>query len=381
MSAVMQESCALAWGAALLVAALAAAPTVPYAGRSSALWRDAVELVAVANSWIHGAGFVNPIMWTYYLDVTPPFPAFALRPPVPSLVFAVPLALGGSIETVKAFHAALSSLIADGVVLLARHGMRLPAAVACGLLIGLSRAWILVALMPMSDLLAIGVLALVLATAPGTTRSARGAVACALATLLGWATRPNILLLAGPIVLCAVWAQGLRASWQSRPLRIYVGAVLAGYALIHALTALTTGFAPYQGYGFMMEMVRDFSPQNYRKEYVGAAAYVWHHPRAVLAAIGRNAEGLARCLFALPRYSYVGWVALPGSVYCVLFPRGDAERAGRLRLAGLATCSSRRSCAASLSATERRAVRPPWPRHRARSPSSRLPPSSCRLGC
>ncbi len=162
---------------------------------------------------------------------------------------------------------------------------------------------------------------------------------------------------------------------------VHGAGVLAGYALIHALMLLTTGLAPYEGYGFMMEMLSDFSPRSYRKEYVGAATFVWRHLDAVLGLIGRNAEGLARCLFALPRYSYVGWVALPGSVYCVLFPRGDAERAGRLRLAGLATCSSRRSCAASLSATERRAVRPPWPRHRARSPSSRLPPSSCRLGC
>lgn len=337
MSAVVRESRGPAWGAALLVAVLAAVPTVPRAGLSEALWPDAVEFLAIANSWVHGAGFVDPIKWTYYLDVTAPFPAFALRPPVPPLLFALPLALGGSVAAVKAFHALLGSLVAGSVVLLARRTMRLPAAVACGLLIGLSPAWTHLALMPLSDLPAIGALLGVLATAPGTTRSARGALACVLATLLGWTTRPNLLLLVGAIVLCAVWAQGVRASWRSRPLRIYLGGVVAGYALIHWLTVLVTGFAPYQGYGFMMEMLSDLSALSYQKEYVGAVTFVWRHLGAVLGAIGRNAVELVWYLFASPPFGYVGWIALPGSVYCVLFARGDAERVARLRLAGLAT--------------------------------------------
>ena len=47
-----------------------------------ALPKAAVGYIATARNWVEGQGFVDPIVYSYYLEgVTAPIPAIAVRPP------------------------------------------------------------------------------------------------------------------------------------------------------------------------------------------------------------------------------------------------------------------------------------------------------------
>ena len=47
-----------------------------------AMPNDAVGYIATARNWVEGQGFVDPIVYSYYLEgVTAPIPAIAVRPP------------------------------------------------------------------------------------------------------------------------------------------------------------------------------------------------------------------------------------------------------------------------------------------------------------
>ncbi|HME69441.1 MAG TPA: hypothetical protein VKM54_06185 [Myxococcota bacterium] len=61
--------------------------------RAAAIWIPAVAvaLVAAASGWVHGNGLVDPVSYSYDLPhLLPPVPSLA-RPPIVSLLFAVPL--------------------------------------------------------------------------------------------------------------------------------------------------------------------------------------------------------------------------------------------------------------------------------------------------
>lgn len=323
----------LAAGVAAFVAGASSVSRVAFQGT---LWPDAVEYVAIANSWVNGAGFVDPVKWTFYLDTGSPFPAFALRSPVPSVLFALPLSLGLGVQAVAALHAVLASLVVGGMVLLAHRMMGGAAALACGLLVGLSTAWLVVADMPASDVLAIGAMLLVFAASARVADSVPAALTCAALTLLGWATRPTVVLVAIPIVVNVAWSAGLRGAWRSRGLRAYLGALLGGYVTLHVLTLALIGHAPYAGYGFMSQMISVTEPLHYRKQYPGTVQYVVTRWVWIEAIFVRRLVEVWRNLFVWPLHAYVGWIAAPGLLYVLAVRDHDPERSWLRRLVALA---------------------------------------------
>ena len=76
------------------------------------LTQDAVEHLAIANAWVHGRGFVDPVQWTYFRTGVP-YPATALRAPVISILVAAPMALGATLATVMQLHALWSTRLWD----------------------------------------------------------------------------------------------------------------------------------------------------------------------------------------------------------------------------------------------------------------------------
>lgn len=300
------------------------------------LWNDAVEYLAIGNAWVHGSGFVDPIRWTNFLPVGPPFPATLLRAPLPAAVLALPLWLGGGVVAVRVFHAVLAGLVVGGLVLFGRRVMGLAASIACALTICFMPSWLTLAGMPMSDLPAIGVMLVVLALGTRAADSVPWAAACALATILGWATRPTLVALAPAIVLAQSWALGAVDARRSRPLIAYVVLTAAGFVAARLVVVSTTGHAPYAGYGFMSEMLSLTDALSYRKEYVGPVRFVASHGWIVARALLRNVGRLAMALFVAAPYARLGWLAVPGTIYCLLVRASRPDRTAARRL--VATC-------------------------------------------
>lgn len=309
--------------------------TVAAAAFGPVLWPDAVEYIAIANAWTHGAGFVDPVKWTYYLESGVPLPATAWRSPVPAALLSIPFALGMTVASVRAFHALLASLVIGALVLFAQRMMRWQLALACGLMVGLSLSWLTISMNPMSDLIAIGALLLVLATAGPIASSVPMAVVCGAATLLGWATRPAIVLLVVPIVVNAIWSIGLRAAVKSRALAVYLLTTVAGYAVLHVASVALTGIAPYAGYGFMSEMLSALEPLLYAKKYVGSYQFISTRLPWIAKIVVVRVGDLWSALFVTGRFAYVGWIAVVGVVYCLVRRHEDSARTSLRRLVAL----------------------------------------------
>lgn len=280
------------------------------------LSHDAVEYLGIAHAWLHGAGFVDPILWSFYLPGSPPLPAFALRPPLVPLLFAIPLAGGATLAQVTWIHALWASALVGASVLVARRFMGLPAAVAVGIGLGGSLGWSFVARHPWTEATSVGAFLLVLATARRVTGSIPWALACSLASVLAWCTRPNLALVAPAIALASVWQLGARGALRCRALWAY----LLCFVVIHQGLALGVrsleGHGPYAGYGALIEVLTraDFS-----RTSIGAAdpwTFVAMHRTEILDHVGANAAKLARELLLEPRFHWAGWlfpVALAGA--------------------------------------------------------------------
>jgi len=282
---------------------------------------------------VNGAGFVDPVKWNYYVETPVPLPAFVVRPPLPSVLAAIPLLLGGDVATISGAHAALLGVFAAGVVLLARRMMSLTASVLCALVLTLSPAALSLSRVPLADIPALLVLLLVLGSARGVVASKSAAGLCAIATIAGWATRPNLGAVGLAVVVVAIAELGPRRTLGSTPLRTYVGALFGGLAAIHFLVRSATGHAPYAGYGFMYETRLAMEAASYSHEYVGMATFLAGNAHTVLAQMRNNLVGLFEVLFLQPTFLRVGWIALPGIFYCVARDgRGRFER----RLSALA---------------------------------------------
>jgi hypothetical protein len=300
--------------AAAGVAALAALLAVPPTLAAWPLSPDAVEHLAIANALVHGAGFVDPVQWSYYLPVGPPLPAFAVRAPAVPLLLAAPLALGATLSQVLLLHALWASLVAGASVLAARRFVGLAAAAGAGLGIATSPAWATVSSHPWTEATSLAALLLVLATARGALRSVPGAFACAACTLVAWGTRPNLGLLAPAVVLGAVWQLGPRDALRSRPLWCYgLGFAAMHQLVVHAVRG-ATGLAPYAAYGYLFEVLRVPDAWLYQTRYAGPAAFVAAHAGVVAERVLANALGLLRALCLDPRFHFVGWLLLPAAL-------------------------------------------------------------------
>jgi len=301
---------------------------VPMARAGCCLTPDAVGYLATAHNWLAGAGFVDPILFTYYLpDARPPVPAFAVRPPGLSLLLAPVLAMGVGVPGVLVWHAVFASLVGAAAVLVARRAMSLPAATAFGIAVTWSPAWMFVAPKPLTEVAAVAVLLVAVASLRAGIRSWRGALLFALLTLIGWLVRPNLALILPATALAVACDVGPRAALRSRPLWVYAGAFILLHRAVVWSVGAATGFAPYAHYGVMAEIIDTPEVFHYRKEYVGWLAYLQGNAGAVLESLRSNLRASGDLLFRRDFYLWVGWLAAPGLAFALLRPgRGSLER-------------------------------------------------------
>ncbi|MBW2397394.1 MAG: hypothetical protein JRG95_24365, partial [Deltaproteobacteria bacterium] len=235
---------------------------------------DAIGYIATARNWVMGRGFVDPVVYSYYLPgASPPIPAMAVRPPIVSILFALPLHLGAGLVGLGVLHALWSASIGASILLVGRRFMSLPAATAAAIGVAWSPNWWRSSTQLLTETTSVGALLLLLALTPRALRSPLGAVGLACATLIGWLVRPNLAGFAVVVVGAAIWSWGGRSALRSRPLWTY----LLTFALLHQMTAMLFnaihGFAPYAHYGVMAETLTMVDVRSYQAEYSGVLGH------------------------------------------------------------------------------------------------------------
>jgi hypothetical protein len=286
---------------------------------------DAIGYAGVAHNWLSGRGFVDPILWAWDLDVRAPVPALTTRPPVPSLLAALPLALGADWTGLCLAHVGWASALGAAALLAARRWLSLPAALAFAVLIAWSPAWGQVARAPMSEVSSVAVLLFVLFRAPDVVIRHRDAVALALATWIGWLARPNLVVVAPALLLAVALDRGVRGCLRCGPLRTYLGAT-AGLLLGFSWLARTlNGHAPYALYAGVMRRVQ----MSEMFEYFGEDDSLF---RVEIAAGVAHNVGLAADQLFGPFFLRVGWLVLAGCIYGLV---GGARPALALRIAAV----------------------------------------------
>jgi len=286
---------------------------------------DAVEYVATAYNWTEGRGFLNPIAFSYYLrDLHPPLPAFAVRPPMLSLLLIPPLALGADLTTLHLLHILWGSLVAVLGVTVARRFMSLPAATLFGIAAFLSPYWRQAAQQLMPEATAVAVLLAAILLSQRAVSSHRGALLLGLVTLVGWLTRPNLGIIVVAVVLAAVVDLGPHRALRCGPLWTYV----VSFALFHRIVVIafsaSEGLAPYAFSGVFLELVSHegesmrllFSA--YDRQYSGAFQFLQENGEAFIRQIEGNLRGCLSVAFFKPAHHYVGWLAPPALVYGLL---------------------------------------------------------------
>ncbi|MCZ6783175.1 MAG: hypothetical protein O7G30_07665, partial [Proteobacteria bacterium] len=296
---------------------------------------DAVDYVGIAHNWLEGRGFVVPILYSYYLpDLSPPAPATAVRSPVLSVLFALPLSLGADLTTLAIAHVVWASLIGAAGLLVARRWMPLPAAFAFAVLLAWSFGWVLMAQQMLTEATSVAMLLLLVALSRRAIDSIPWAVGLAAVAVLAWLTRPNLGLVVAAIALAAAVDLGPRTALRRRPLWVYLGS----FVLLQQLTSLairaSTGVPVYEHYGVMAETLSSEDQWRYQTVYIGWASFLVEHWREVLVDIQDNAIRSYRILFVSTVYHNVGWFALPAVAHGLL-----AGGAGSFERRFLAFCT------------------------------------------
>ena len=315
--------------AAIFVATLVLA--LPGVLASWSLLPDSIEYLGIAHSWVSGAGFVDPVLYSYFLpDTAPPVPALVMRAPVVPVLLAAPLALAGVSGALFA-HAIFAAAIGACGVLLARRLAPGAAALVFGIGFCLSYPWILAVQMPLTEAASAGALLALVALAPRALRSVGAAAAFGALVALAWLTRPNLAVALPAFVFAGAVVLGPRRALRSAPL----WTAIASFALLQQGVSwwcrAATGFAPYAHYGVLLQTTSAGEAFAFQKHYPGALAWVAAHAEQVRAVLAWNAREVLRHLFATPDYHYVGWLAIPALVDA--FRRRDDHRVERLLLA------------------------------------------------
>ncbi len=318
---------------AIGVAGLLALLTVP--GTLARWWltQDAVEHLAIANAWVHGAGFVDPVQWTFSIGGAVPYPALAMRAPAISWLAAIPLGLGATLTSTMVFHALWASAIAGTLVPVARRcGLRGPAALTSALLFATTPAWLSISRHVWTEATALLAFLLVLATARGAVQSLRGSMSCAAMTFLASLCRPNLAVLALAVVVAGAWQLGWQRTRTNRPLLAYVGALIAVSILYRVVATWLTGEVPNSRYGALFQVLTTTDVWDYGRIYPGPWAFVTSHVPELAARAARTAGDLVRVLCLEPTYHGLGWLALPGFAWALM---RDGEHALERRVAAL----------------------------------------------
>jgi hypothetical protein len=322
--------------AAAVVAAGVLVLALPHALADWQLTPDAIEYYSIAHSFASGAGFVNPIAYSYYLEPHDPLPGAATRPPLWPLLLSLPLRLGAAIEDVQVLHALAAALVAAGVFATARRFATAPAAFAAALGFAWSFGWSSLARLVLTETLSVALVLALVALSPRALRSARAAACYGLLAFAAWLTRPNLSLVVPALALAAVGLRGLRASARSGPLWTAALVSVGAVALFSALHGAATGLAPYAHHGVLLETLGAEDARTYQREFVGPFGYFRAHAGEVGALLRWNARAILRTLFLTPGWHFVGWLALPALVRA-LRARGPGACERRF-LAWLALC-------------------------------------------
>jgi hypothetical protein len=304
--------------AALGVALASGLLTMVPAPVIGSLTPDPTEHLAIANAWVHGSGFVDPVKWNWYLPESVPLPAWTVRAPIISILAAIPLALGATLDTVLVLHKVWASLIAGATVLVACRFMRPLAATAAALLLVLSPEWVLLVQAPVTEVTALAAYLAVLATARGVLRSVPGALVCAAATVLAWLTRHVLGALAPAVLAAAAWEVGPKDAARRASIWAYGIGFAAFYACIQLALTAAAGHGVYAGYGFVGEMLNYKDIWPYGKQYVGTWTFALAHGGEIMEQMRLRVVQLYEVLCLMPMYNYVGWLVPPGVLYAIL---------------------------------------------------------------
>ena len=289
---------------------------------------DATGYVATAHNLVQGRGLLDPILYSYFLDgAHPPLAAVVIRPPMISLLFAAPLAAGADLVTLSALHVVLAGLVAGSGVLLARRTLSLPAALAFGIAVGWSGAYLHQAQQLTTEILSVAALFGLWAVGRRGLTSVPGALLLAVATLFAWLVRPNLALVAVALVLAQLLTLGPRRALSSASLWTYV----VGFALLQRVFVMVAeaslGFAPYEHYGLMWQLLDPADAPRYEVAYPGLLAFFGENRSAIGDRLGQNLAAGFEYLFVRPAFLHVGWLALPALVWAFVGKRtGVFER-------------------------------------------------------
>lgn len=301
--------------AALVIAAGVLVLALPHVLSAWQLTADSIEYLGIAHSFSSGAGFVDPVVYSYYLPPQYPMPAAAMRPPLVPLLLAIPIGLGATIETTALLHVVWAALVAIGVFLVARRWASPPSALAAAIGIGWAFGWIAMARLLLTEVTSVALVLALVVCAPRGRASARGAAAFAALAFVAWLCRPN-LAVAVPALLAA--ARMGSAAWRRETASTPLWVCAVVFALLVAGCNLgmraATGLAPYAHHGLLLETVGAEDARLYQRTYVGAFAYFAAHAQQVLQLLYWNLGQILRSLFLTPDYHYVGWVAVPAIV-------------------------------------------------------------------
>ena len=302
-------------GAALYVPVAALALKVPIAALALLVPPDAVEHLAIAHAWIHGAGFVDPVQWFYSIQDPPPVPGFAVRAPIISLLAAASFALGSSLESLFVQHAVFAALVGSAVFAVSAQLMRPGSALLCALAVVISPAWGRLATVPLTEITSVLAVCIVLAVSPSVGRSLPGSVLCAVATVAAWAARPNLGVLFPAVLLGSAWNLGLRArkNWSWWVYALSFPVLLLG---ISGAVKMATDLAPYAGYGHATVVLSTGDALQYRLPRSEWPDFLWSHRNAIVEQMGLRAVQMALAL-AGPYFNGLAWLILPGILYGV----------------------------------------------------------------
>jgi hypothetical protein len=277
---------------------------------------DATGYVATAYNWIEGRGFVDPIVYSYFVeDLRPPAPALAIRSPLVSVLFALPLLLGATLAQLVVLHVIGAGLIAGAGLLVARRSMSGPAALGFAIAMGWSSAWIHHSRILATEVTAVGVILLTILLIRRAVSSIPMAMVFAGVTIIAWLTRPVLGLVFPAAVLCGLAELGPRRALRSAPFWTYVASftVLAGATL--GLVQGLTGQGLYAHYGLMWELLDARDAAVYGHDYAGKLAFIAENLTRILGAVQANASSYVRYMFREPAFLHLGWLVVPGLLF------------------------------------------------------------------
>ncbi len=297
-----------------------------------ARWRfeaDALGYIVSAQNWLEGRGWIEPVLYSYFIDgETPPISSFAIRPPVLSVLLAGPIALGAELTTLSVLHVIWASLIGTYALLVAKRLVSLSGAWAFALATAGSAAWVGMSDVIMTEATSVGVALLFLAHVNRGLASARGALGLSFLLLIGYFTRPNLGILLPAACLAFALEHGIKATLRSKPIWILGLSFFALKAGVTWTIEHFSGAVLFENYGIMGQWVTGDPIALFNCKYAGLLAFVRENNEQVFGAILDNCIAWRDAFFFDFLYMRAGWLAVPALYFGLVRPKfcGLTER-------------------------------------------------------